>query len=174
MGHLLQCDSVHLLRPSKLAGYADAIHQRGAPIKTIFAFIDCTIRRMCHPTWRQRIAYNGHKKFHALKFQALMLPNGIIGHLYGPFEGRRNDNFLLTDSGLLERLAEFAFPEDLAENTPVEEHTFQIFGDLAYGVGPHIFSPYSGMGERTEEEQERNLEMSAVRIEVEHGFLAIP
>jgi hypothetical protein len=85
--------------------YADAISARGAPISSIFGFIDCTIRRICHPTWFQRQAYNGHKKFHSLKFQAVMLPNGIIGHLYGPFEGRWNDNYLLTESGLLDRLA---------------------------------------------------------------------
>lgn len=75
---------------------------------------------------------------HALKFQALMLPNGIIGHLYGPFEGRRNDNFLLTDSGLLERLEQFAHQE-VDEDAPIEQRHFQIFGDPAYGVGPHLF-----------------------------------
>jgi hypothetical protein len=99
-----------------------------------------------------------------------MLPNGIIGHLYGPHEGQQNDNFLLTESALLDRLAQFAFPEDVDENTPIEESTFQIFGDPAYGVGPHIVSPFSGMGEQTTEELEWNAEMSAVRIEVEHGF----
>jgi hypothetical protein len=99
-----------------------------------------------------------------------MLPNGIIGHLYGPHEGWRNDNFLLTESALLDHLAQFAFPGDVDENTPIEERTFQIFGDPAYGVGPHIISPFSGMGERTAEELEWNATMSAVRIEVEHGF----
>ena len=69
-----------------------------------------------------------------------MLPNGIIGHLYGPFEGRRNDNFLLTESGLPECLVMFAHQEDVDENTATEEHYFQIFGDPAYGVGPHILS----------------------------------
>ncbi len=168
--HLLDCDQDHLLHPSELAQYANAIHQRGAPIKTIFGFIDCTIWRIAHPTWFQHQAYNGHKKFHALKFQALMLPNGIIGHLYGPFEGRRNDNFLLTESGLLEHLAHFAHPEDLAADAPYEEQTYQMFGDPAYGVGPHIISPFAGMGDCTEEEKTWNAEMSAVWIEVEHGF----
>ncbi|GLB43896.1 putative DDE superfamily endonuclease [Lyophyllum shimeji] len=168
--HLLDCDSEHLLRPSELSRFAHAIHAHGAPIKSVFGFIDCTIRRICRPTWWQQQAYNDHKKIHALKYQALMLPNGIIGHLYGPFEGRRNDNFLLTESGLLDRLAQFAHPEDVDEDTPFEERTFQIFGDPAYGVGPHILSPFSGAGERTPEEQEWNAQMSAVRIEVEHGF----
>jgi hypothetical protein len=76
----------------------------------------------------------------------------------------------LTDSGLLDHLSQFAFREDVAEDAPMEEHNFHIFGDPAYGVGPHIMSPFSGLGEQTEEEQEWNSEMSAVRIEVEHGF----
>ncbi|KAJ7236613.1 hypothetical protein C8J57DRAFT_964153, partial [Mycena rebaudengoi] len=71
--HLLGCDDEHLLHPNNLKVYANAIHKRGAPLTSIFAFIDCTIRRICHPTWFQRQAYNGHKKFHSLKFQALML-----------------------------------------------------------------------------------------------------
>jgi hypothetical protein len=168
--HLLGCDEDHLLHPDNLAVYAAAIHNRGAPLASIFAFIDCTIRRICHPTWFQRQAYNGHKKFHSLKYQALMLPNGIIGHLYGPMEGRRNDNFLLTESGLLDRLAMFAHQPDVDEDTPIEDQYFQTFGDPAYGEGPHIMSPFSGAGERTEEEKEWNAKMSAVRIEVEHGI----
>jgi hypothetical protein len=168
--HLLGCDDQHLLHPHEMKKYADAISARGAPISSIFGFIDCTIRRICHPTWFQRQAYNGHKKFHSLKFQAVMLPNGIIGHLYGPFEGRRNDNYLLTESGLLDRLAHFAHQEDVDDNTPLEDRYFQLFGDPAYGVGHHIISPFAGAGERTPEEKEWNAQMSAVRIEVEHGF----
>ncbi|KAF7317937.1 DDE Tnp4 domain-containing protein [Mycena kentingensis (nom. inval.)] len=168
--HLLACDSEHLLHPSQMAKYAAAIADKGSPLPNIFGFIDCTIRRICHPTWHQQQAYNGHKKYHSLKYQALMLPNGIIGHLYGAIEGRRNDNFLLSDSALLEKLAMFAFPEEVDENTPVEESTFQIFGDPAYGVGPHIQSPFSGAGERDEDEAAFNAKMSKMRITVEHGF----
>ncbi|KAF8897966.1 hypothetical protein CPB85DRAFT_1191120, partial [Mucidula mucida] len=71
--HLLNYDHTHLLAPSRLLKYADAIRQRGSPARNVFAFIDCTIRRIARPTFYQRVAYNGHKKFHALKFQALML-----------------------------------------------------------------------------------------------------
>jgi hypothetical protein len=124
--HLLGCDEGHLLRPSELAQYADVIHHRGAPLKSVAGFIDCTIHRICHPTFWQRQAYNGHKKFHALKFQALMLPNEIIGHLCGPFEGHRNDNHLLSESGLLECLATFAHQENADENTPIKECYLEI------------------------------------------------
>ena len=36
------------------------------------------------PGVNQRAVYNGHKGVHTLKFQSLALPNGLIGHLYGP------------------------------------------------------------------------------------------
>ncbi|KAI3998292.1 hypothetical protein K523DRAFT_376698 [Schizophyllum commune Tattone D] len=168
--HILYFDYEHLLRPSALAEYAAAIHEKGAPPASVFAFIDCTIRQIARPTWHQQQAYNGHKKYHALKYQALMLPNGIIGHLYGPWEGRRNDNALLAGSGLMERLERFAIREDVPEDAPIEERFLQIFGDPAYGLGPHILSPFAGPGVRTKEQQAWNAMMSKVRITVENGF----
>jgi len=168
--HLLACDDTFLLHPSRLQSYADAIYSQGAPIQTVFGFIDCTIRRICRPSQWQRQAYNGYKKYHALKFQAIMLPNGMFGHLYGAVEGRRNDNALLNESAILERLAQFAVPDDIDDDTPEELQTFQIFGDPAYGLGPHMISPFAGAGARAQDEQEWNSRMSAVRIEVEHGF----
>jgi hypothetical protein len=99
-----------------------------------------------------------------------MLPNGIIGQLYGPSEGCRNDNFLLTKSGLLECIAHFAHPEDLAADAPYKERAYKIPRDPTYGVGPHIISPFVGMADCMEEEKMWNAEMSVVHIEVEHGF----
>ena len=33
----------------------------------------------------QRVVYNGHKRVHSLKFQSVVLPNGLIGNLAGPW-----------------------------------------------------------------------------------------
>ena len=41
--HLLQCGNQHLLHPMQLSEYAQAIHEWGAPLNSIIAFIDCTI-----------------------------------------------------------------------------------------------------------------------------------
>jgi len=112
---------------------------------------------MCRPTWFQQQAFNGHKKYHVLKYQILGLPNGLIGHLFGPQEGRRNDNALAAISG---KALNHADRPGTDENTPVAERYFQIFGDPAYGVSPVILSPFSGAGDRTEEEQEWNNIMS--------------
>ncbi|KAG1849650.1 hypothetical protein DFJ58DRAFT_611020, partial [Suillus subalutaceus] len=72
-GHLLDFDQEHLLSRPNLEKYARAVHESGAPLTGIWGFIDCTIRRICRPSHWQRQAYNGHKKYHALKFQAVML-----------------------------------------------------------------------------------------------------
>ena len=39
-------------------------------------------------------------------FQSVVAPNGIICHLFGPLEGRRHDAFMLSESGLLQKLEE--------------------------------------------------------------------
>ena len=73
-----------LLSPPKLQGYADAISGRVAALDNCFGFIYGTVRPICKPATHQRVAYNGHKRIHALKFQAVALPNGMIANLYGP------------------------------------------------------------------------------------------
>lgn len=160
--HVLDFDHDGVLHPTQLARYANAIYDAGAPLRAVWGFIDCTIRRLCRPTWYQRVAYNGHKKIHALKYQAVMLPNGIVGHLNGPYEGRRADPGMLRDSGLLEHCAEHAF-----RNDGVERRTLQLFGDPAYSVSPFLVSPFAGAGVRTDEEKEWNTQMASVHIEVE-------
>lgn len=74
----------YLLNPNLLELYAYSIHQKGAPLQNCFGFIDGTVRPICKPRTNQRVVYNGHKRVHALKFQSVVLPNGIIANLYGP------------------------------------------------------------------------------------------
>ena len=51
---------------------------------TVFGFIDGTVRPIARPGENQRVVYNGHKTVHALKYQSVVLPNGLIGNMYGP------------------------------------------------------------------------------------------
>lgn len=74
----------NLLNPNLLERYADAIHQKGGALDNCFGFIDGTVRPISRPNEHQRLLYNGHKRVHALKFQSVAIPNGIIAHLYGP------------------------------------------------------------------------------------------
>ncbi|TFY73874.1 hypothetical protein EWM64_g10139 [Hericium alpestre] len=168
-GHLLDFDHDFLLHPTKLAIYSVAINQQGGPSTSVFGFVDCTIRRICRPSEYQRQAYNGHKKVHSLKFQAVVLLNGMFDHLFGPMEGHQNDAHLLKASHLMEICAVHARRERVGDNAPIEDRFFQVFGDPAYGVGAHIMSLFSN-AHITAEQRKWNAEMAAVRIEVEHAF----
>ena len=64
--------------------YAAAITARGAPLQNCFGFIDSTVRPNARPGDNQRILYNSHKRVHALKFQSVFLPSGLIANMYGP------------------------------------------------------------------------------------------
>ena len=74
----------HFLSPADLQIYSDAVAAKGAALQNCFGFIDGSVRPICRPGEQQRILYNGHKRLHGLKFQAVALPNGLIGHFYGP------------------------------------------------------------------------------------------
>ena len=74
-----------ILNPCKLQEYCNAISAgKSSPLDNCFGFIDGTVRAISRPGQNQRVLYNGHKRIHAIKFQSLALPNGMIGHLYGP------------------------------------------------------------------------------------------
>ena len=73
-----------LLNPHCLQKYADAVHQKGAALDNCFGFVDGTVKAICRPGQMQRTVYNGHKRVHALKYQSLALPNGLIANLFGP------------------------------------------------------------------------------------------
>lgn len=97
---------------------------------------------------------------HALKYQSIVSPEGIIIHLYGPIPGSRHDSFLLHESGLKDTLAEVLVFGD---------SYFHIYGDPAYGRQDHILSGFKGAN-LTEAQEEFNRRMSAVRVCVEWEF----
>ena len=83
-GHRITQWNRDLLNPGALQRYAEAISGKGGPLHNCFGFVDGTVLPISRPNERQRIVYNGHKRVHALKFQSLSLPNGLIGNLFGP------------------------------------------------------------------------------------------
>ena len=50
---------------------------------------------IARPQENQRVMYNGHKRIHSIKFQSVVIPNGLIANLHGPFEGKRHDSTML-------------------------------------------------------------------------------
>jgi hypothetical protein len=169
-GRLLQWDHDGILSPEKLKGYAAALHRFGAPTHTVCGFIDCTIQRTCRPVEHEGLVYTGYKKFHGMKFQAVVTPNGLIAHLAGPYRAPQNDSGVLRESGLLDSMERYAIQESSQEGDPPEHRFYQVYGDSAYAVSPFIVSPFSRVGELTRKERAWNTAMGGVRISVEHGF----
>ena len=83
-GHRITRWNNLLLNPPALEMYARLVHHKGAALQNCFGFVDGTVRPIARPDQHQRVMYNGHKRVHAIKFQSLVLPNGLIANLYGP------------------------------------------------------------------------------------------
>ncbi len=90
---------------------------------------------------------------HSLKFQSVALPNGIIGNLFGPANGRRHDSSMLYASGLLAELNRLA---------SIDQEPLCISGDPTYPLVVHLQAPYRVL-QLTGEMQVYNKSMSAVR-----------
>ena len=148
------------LSPENLALYSAAIHNHGAPLENCFGFIDGTVRRIARPKINQRTMYNGHKRVHSMKFQSVVIPNGLIANLAGTFEGKRHDSTMLYQSGLLPQLQQHAFHD----GTPL-----CLYGDPAYPLGVHLQGPFKDR-QLTPEMRNYNKAMSAVRVSVEWMF----
>ena len=131
--HRLQSWNQPFLNQASLQMYAQAVFDKGAPLHNCFGFIDGTVLRISRPQENQRIVYNGHKRVHALKFQSIAIPNGIIANLSGPFEGRRHDSTMLQQSNVLQDLQLIAW---------VNGQPLCLYGDPAYPISVHLLSPF--------------------------------
>ena len=149
------------LSQRNLALYANSIHNAGAPLENCWGFVDGTVRPVCRPSKHQRLLYNGHKRIHAIKFQSVVAPNGLIANLYGPVEGRRHDSGMLAESRLLTSLQEHSFSPN--------GQPLCIYGDPAYPMRIHLQAPFKG-ARLTPIQQDFNKAMSQVRISVEWVF----
>ena len=143
--------------------YADAIYSLGAPLPNCWGFVDGTIRPICRPSENQTIVYSGHKRVHGLKFQSVVTPNGMIANLYGPVEARRHDSAMLRMSGLL--------PELEQHMTMVDGTIYNLYGDPAYPLRPHLIAPFrTGAAPLGHHEAIFNKRMSKLRSCVEWTF----
>ena len=140
-------------------------------VQTCFGFLDGTVHKTTRPQPNrrergvrnlnnvQRACYNGHKRHHGLKFQSIVLPDGLVAQMFGPVEGRRHDSTLLKFSKLDEKMAML----------PPGSY---IYGDQAYQVRPWLLSPFRGPN-KPPYMRRWNRCMRTVRISVEHGFKII-
>ena len=116
------------------------------------------------PTREQRAFFNGHKRYHAIKFQGVVTPDGIVVDLSGPELGTRHDVHLLHESGVLLQCQQHM---NSASGDP-----YILYGDPAYGMSTHLDCPYSTetYGPLTAAMIEFNKRMSACRVTVEWVF----
>ena len=84
--YLLQQWDTPFLSQELLQSYANAVHAKGAPLKNCFGFVDGTFRPICRPGKYQKVGHNnGHKTVHSIKFQSVVITNGLIANLAGPW-----------------------------------------------------------------------------------------
>ena len=138
------------------------IEQVGAALDNCWGFVDGTVRTVCRPSENQRAIYHGHKRVHSIKFQAVALPNALVGNLFGPNEGRRHDSLMLAASGFLQDLQRFS-------NCPVTGNPLYVYGGPAYPIRAHLQRSCKG-GVLTPPQQDFNTSISTVRSSVERIF----
>ena len=98
-----QSNSV-LLSPPLLESYARAIASKGSPLPNCVGLLDGTVRLICRPEQNQRTVCNGHKRVHGMKYQSVVLPNGMIANMYSPVGNSFNMLLFLGGGGDLEAL----------------------------------------------------------------------
>lgn len=159
--HLLESFNQPWLSPRCLEQFCNAIHEKGAALDNCWGFVDGTVRPICRPGRNQRVVYNGHKKVHALKFQSIAAPNGLIANLYGPVEGRRHDSAVLAQSQI--------YPQLQQNSIDTNGRTLCIYGDPAYPLRPQLQAPFRN-AILTQQQKDYNYSMSQVRSSVEWLF----
>eukprot|EP00963_Diacronema_lutheri_P012013 scaffold1557_cov426-Pavlova_lutheri.AAC.1 len=146
----------------ELPRLARELHQQGCLIPTCCGFIDGTIFKIRRPTEGEDAAYNGWKRMHATKYQAVVLSNFMIGDYDGPHAGSAGDGNILRRSNVEDRL------RNISRRLGC---TVSIYGDAAYSLSTVIHRPHRGnRGALSASEAAFNEEMSSFRQTVEWMF----
>ena len=78
------------LQPLYLQRYANAVAGKAAPLHNCFDFAGGTTARICRPVLYERVVYSHDTRVHGVKFQIVVLPDGLIINTEGQWEGRRH------------------------------------------------------------------------------------
>ncbi|PWW76029.1 hypothetical protein C7212DRAFT_195238, partial [Tuber magnatum] len=74
-----------------LAMYNFVIKEKNAPLETCWGFVDRTLKQIAQPIYSQEVVYNGWKRKHCLKYQAIISPDSIMAYLYKSVKSRMYD-----------------------------------------------------------------------------------
>lgn len=145
--------------------FAAVVAEKSGCLTNCIGFIDGTVLKIARPTDHglQNVAYNGHKRAHALKFQALTTPDGMFLHCFGPLEGRRHDWTLYARSEL-----------DTQLQASLRDGALQycIYGDSGYNSREYLEVPFQG-AHLGEDAIAFNAAMATSRVTVEWMFKEI-
>ncbi|KAE8266474.1 hypothetical protein A4X09_0g5877 [Tilletia walkeri] len=150
-----------LLSPVSLDRYAKTLSFQGLPLRGVWGYVDGTLFPIARPVRGQRDVYTGWKRIHAIKFQVLSTPDGLIW-LYGPSAGRRNDNFLLNRSQLLPWLRQNSHGPE-----PGRRVLF-VYTDKGYNTHGRFIAAYKGSF-LTQNQKAFNRKMASYRIGTDNG-----
>jgi len=150
----------NLLTAEELTTFCAAVEAKSG-LSICFGFIDGTVRPIAKPSVLQGACYNGKDRVHALKYQALVLPNGMFHQLCGPWPGSRHDMFLLHKSELVNHIVQFPRSPQGA--------VYCAYADQGYSEQAGISTPYFD-GAVNAVHEAYNQAMSSSRIAVEWAF----
>lgn len=91
----------------------------------MFGIIYGTVRQMCRPTIDQKCFFSGPKRYHCLKIQSIVTPDGIVVHLMSPYLGSRHDARIDNESNIMNTNGHH-------EVFKVKQHI--LYGDPAYPI----------------------------------------
>ena len=152
-----------LLSAQRCAEYAAVVQRKGG-LAGIVGFIDGTVRMIAKPSVLQGAQYNGKDRVHALKYQALTCPDGIIWNLAGPYPGARHDQFMLAQSRIMDWVRSLPRTEDNA--------MYSIYADAGYSDQLGLHTPFAD-ALYVPLHDAVNVAMASARITVEWEFGAI-
>ena len=142
--------------------YATTINEKCPALDRCVAFMDGTVIGIARPgkNDEQNAAYNGHKRKHALKYQTLTTPDGLILHAHGPIAGCRHDWALYVRSNI---------EQQLREVLSVGGCQYYVHGDSGYNRRDVVDVPFQG-AHLSGAQLAANRTTSSVRVTVEWSY----
>ena len=122
-----------LISADKMDEFSSAVYAK-CEVPHIFSFIDGTVRPTAKPEINQGVMYNGKDRVHALKYQVLVTPDGIMRHVTGPYCGSRHDQHMVNKSEVLDWV--------LQHDRSRDGHVYVTYADAGYAVAPGLMRPF--------------------------------
>jgi hypothetical protein len=108
----------------------------------------------------QRWYYSGYKKQHGMNWQVIVMPDGIMNSVMGPWEGKANDWGIFTSTRVARHVERMM--------RQLQRQMLYLYGDSAYHLTTGIMQPFTGVMNR--HERKFNAELAGFRISIKHAF----